>query len=275
MLDALKDVPSLLTQYWGFLALAGPLAWVVVKSKSLFLLNYRLWVSANRKDLAKGDWLSMHLQQRSELMKCRALLVNVGTYPQARRVATWSESHGLDMGTIGEAGGYFDLDKLEIRGKVPKEATVDFTSFAVRYLSIIFLVFGIICVSREEALIHFTSERGGSFYVTKDSAYPFGGRRYLAMTIDDCKKGLDPSKFGDLRKDVCDVLSDPHLPAAVSDTVVEQKTLGSMLLLLSPLLFLWTVRWKTSVRAARAIQNELQRKNSENQQVKREENARG
>jgi non-homologous end joining protein Ku len=95
------------------------------------------------------------------------------------------------------------------------------------------------------------------------------------MTIDDCKKGLDPSKFGDLRKDVCDVLSDPHLPAAVSDTVVEQKTLGSMLLLLSPLLFLWTVRWKTSVRAARAIQNELQRKNSENQQVKREENARG
>jgi hypothetical protein len=262
MPDVLKDVMSFVNQYWGFLTLAVPLAWVVVRSRSLFLLNYRLWVTANKDDLAKGDWLSKHLQRRSELMKCRALLVNVDSHPQACRVSAWSESHGLDIGTIGEAGEYFDLEKLEIKKKVPSEKSVDVVSYALRYLSVIFLVFGVMCVSREEALLHFTSERGGSFYVTNYSAYPFGGRRYLAMTADDCKKNLDPSKFGDIRKDVCDVLNDPHLPAAVSDTVVEQKTLGLMFLLLSPLLFLWTVRWKISVRAARAIQNELQRKGS-------------
>ena len=237
--------------------LASPLVWVSLRVRSLFLLRARLWRWANKHDGGGHEWLGEPIAQRRELMKFRSLLAWADSYPQAQRVAVWATTHGIDLGTLGECGKYFDPNELAITGEPKKPHGL--WAPVLLFLGYILLVCGFLLAIKSDAILNLRSN-GHWVSLTETSARPASAHRYAAMTLADCKAGRDPAGLAGDRADACDFLADPRLPAMVAETVAGQKAAGGMLALVA-FLMIWTAFGNVTVsreaRAIRAVRNDL------------------
>ncbi|UPG88334.1 DUF6216 family protein [Luteibacter aegosomaticola] len=250
--------PTPLAPYLSALAVALPVAWLAIRGRSLFPLRLRLWRLIHRKADVEAEWLAGPIRERMELMKCRALVMWADSYAEARRVEAWATARGVDLGTLGECRNYFDRKALTISDKLPHLWRVRGTALVFAYIACLFMTFGAILLSKDEAMVSLKAN-GHRFYLSAEGAHPLGVPRYAAMTVTDCKTNDDPAGFNGDRADVCDILSDPHLPAAVVSDVKAQHLAGGALCVLAAFVLLLLYRWTASVRSSHAVRDQIER----------------
>lgn len=238
------------------LAVALPMAAIIIRGRSFFPLHYRLWRLTYRKGDVSSDWLDKAISERVELMKFRSLVMWVDSYAQAKQVEIWASKRSVDLGTLGECGKYFDREKMEVSQKIWSMSTFRNVAFGLAYVAALFAIGGVALITKDEAM--FSPEKvGHSIYMSATTARPSSARRFMAMTIKDCGSSEDPADFGADKELACGMLRDPHLPAAVSSIVRQQQGAGGALCMLSIFIVIWLYFRGRSLRATHAVLQQL------------------
>jgi len=256
-LSTLPDVVKALSYFSPF-AIAAPLLWAMIRSRSLYPLRERLWRLTHRRKDSDRDWLSGPLRDREELLKFRVLFMWADNLPEAKRVAAWAEAHAIDVGTLGDCGHLFDRKKLALADKLPSpKAELVGLLIGVGFAMVLF-AFGGLAVLKQDAVMSLKSN-GHWIEFTETSARPFGVHRTDAMTLADCRGGEDPAKFKEDRAVVCEILGDPKLSSSVHDAIQSQRVVGVMFLFYGIFFGTPVYRWALRARTARAVRDELDR----------------
>lgn len=248
--------------YVSALAIALPMVAVIVRGRSFFPLHYRLWRLTYRKGDVSSEWLDKAINERVELMKCRSLVMWADSLAQARQIEKWAGERGIDLGTLGECGKFFERNELDVDRKIWKMATFRNVAFVLVYVAALFAIGGVALITKDEAV--FSPETlGHSIHMSATTARPPGAHRFMAMTIKDCDSGEDPAGFGSDREIACGMLRDRHLPAAVSSIVGQQQAAGGALCVLAISMVIWLYVRGRSLRAAHAVLHQLRKREAE------------
>jgi len=255
--EILKILPTL-APYFSALVAAIPFVWLMTRSRSMFPLRWLLWRMSHRKDTVGDEWLKRPIEERIELVKMRALLVWADSYKDARELATWAAERDIDLGTLGECRWHFDRDKRQISPKLWTVSSVSLLSTLLIYAACVAATFGGILAAKDEAMVWLKSN-GHGLYLTESSVRPFHSRHYVSMHATDCAGKADPAGLNEDREVACEMLADPHLSAAVRETLVGQRVFGISICVLALFLACFGPFWTSTVRSAQAVRRLIER----------------
>jgi hypothetical protein len=243
--------------YLSALLLAIPLAWISLRSRSLFLLRYRFWRLVQSKEAITDPAILKAVQERADLMSFRVLLMRADTPGEALRLASFAQRHGLDVGTLGECGRYFHRHKLAIKERLPDLGRTKGASIGINYL-LWMAVFVMTAVAiQSKALVAFKDD-GTWFWLGTNSAQLLRDSHGQIFTIADCQKNEGGAGFDAVHsKQVCGIFKDPSLMQNVTETVSSQRWFA---LTFGFLFLVGLARWRRhlhAVRAAHTVRNWL------------------
>lgn len=246
----------------AFLA-AFPFAWMAYRSRSLFVLRYRLWRLTQPRGDIQDELIREAVQTRADLISFRSVLVWADTPGDAHRLAEFAKSRRLDVGSLGDCGPYFDRDALRVKDKVPSlKSTKVFTGIAFYVIGAL-LVLLLMGASQERALAAF-KDGGSWFWLGHDNARLFLGNHNRSFMQTDCGQTGGVAGFtADQSKQLCSIFADPLLPQEIAAGVMSQRwaaLIGSCVLLM---LLVITLNLLHAVRSAHAVRAWLARVESQ------------
>lgn len=241
---------------------AVPFAWMAFRSRSLFVLRYRLWRLTQPKGDIQDKWVREAVQARADLISFRSVLMWADTPGDAHRLAKFAEERDLDVGSIGECGSYFDRQELRVRDNVPGwKSTVAISAVPI-YLFCAALALLLMMGVQDRALVAF-KDGGSWFWLGNTSARLVHGNHNQTFTLSDCSKPGPRAGFtAEEAKNLCTFFADPSLAQGVKDGVSSQRWLA----LVGSCFFLGllaiVLRHLHAVRAAHAVRKWLERTRS-------------
>lgn len=242
------------------LLIAAPFAWIDVRSRSLFVLRYRLWRLTQPKGEVKDELIREAIQTRADLISFRSVLMWADTPGDAHRLVKFAVENELDVGSIGECGSYFDRRGLCVRDHVPGWKSTVVISAVSAYLLFagvaLFLTLGI----QGRALVGF-KDGGPWIWLGKDSVSLFHGAHGQTFIPSDCGKTEGRAGFTATQAShLCSFFRDPALPRVVNEGLSAQRWLAGVG---CAFLLTWlasVLRWLHAVRAAHFIRQWLERR---------------
>lgn len=205
---------------------AVPFAWMAFRSRSLFVLRYRLWRLTQPKGDIQDELVREAVQARADLISFRSVLMWADTPGDAHRLAQFAKERDLDVGSIGECGSYFDRQGLRVRDNVPSwKSTVAISAVPI-YLFCAAVALLLMLGVQDRALVAFKG--GGSWlWLGTSSARLFHGSHNQTFTQSDCSKPGPRAGFtAEEAKNLCTFFADPSLAQGVQDGVSSQRWLA-------------------------------------------------
>lgn len=202
-----------------------PLAWVVARSRSLFMVRQRLWRLLHRRPAGEEPWLDEAVRERFELMRFRALVMWADSLAEARRINDWAKGQGIDVGLLGDCGKYFHRHRLAVREKLP--ALLGAKAWTTMVKLVLFGGIAMMAALGTEDGAYLRLRHDHTWIVaTAGHARPALGGTGREMTLDDCKARQDTAGFGEEnRAIVCRTLGAEGLDKLLREGLLAQRAL--------------------------------------------------
>lgn len=241
------------------LLIAAPFAWMAIRSRSLFVLRYRLWRLTQPKGDIQDELIREAVQTRADLISFRSVLMWADTPGNAHQLAKFAKEKELDVGSIGECGSYFDRDTLRVRDNVPSWKSAVAVSALPIYLLCAVVALLLMVGIQDRALVTF---KGGGpwFWLGNSSARLVHGNHNQTFTSSGCGKSGGRAGFtAEQAKDLCSFFADPSLAQGVRDGVTSQRWLALIVSCALLTLLAFILRHLHAVRAAHVVRQWLER----------------
>lgn len=235
------------------LVILGIYAWLIlIRTRCCYVLMDCIWRIFAKKDETGGSPISLFLDERRELMRFRFVIgLPVRTTKQMRSVIDWSHLHDEDIGDVARIGDYFDIEKMEIKSKLPGRCGMVLRAIAFS-VAMLLATLAVSWVSMNSAFLNVKTS-GTVFLVSDGQSRPLrnllGWNKADILTRELCQNGGNATVFSVKdTKVVCQLLVDKEVVSYTEKAIKSQRIqlLPLLLLILCMTVAIWRWFWKAA-----------------------------
>lgn len=195
------------------------------RTRSTYSVMVRLWQLFHGKKECKEGPVRDFLDQQSALMQFRFTTgVPARTLKQTQALIEWAEKNNEDMGDVAACGGYFDLERIQLKeeDKLAKRWTLIFLFVAAAMFGVV-SVGSLIGTTYDKAILQMKQSRV-YFTFSLEYARPIGSDKGLSR--EQCTSGETAisSEFSPADASIiCKLFKDKSLAPYVIKTVRDQR----------------------------------------------------
>jgi hypothetical protein len=209
-------------------------SWIIYRSSSWHILKLRLWRLAHGKGEIDDPQLRCGIDSLTNLTAFRFHFYDVSTWPEAKAVMDWADSHDLDLGTIQACGSYFEAKTCTVKTPLVRQSRAQ-TAWKLGILGLALLMVVVV----EAGLVpraYVTFDDTGQWVVLGKSEAKLLFHRGAKLSNDDCLRspaelnetGLNAAQISAL----CTFFNKSTSARFVEDNIIVQRGIAGIMALL-------------------------------------------
>lgn len=231
---------------------------VLWATRSLHPLRTRIWQLVMGRAVTPSQEITSLIEARNELTRFKYFFgISVRTAQRGIEIARWAKDNDEDPSDIRACGDLFDLEKPDLRDRVPSSACAAGRAAVALCASVAFTLPWSLSAFGSQVLVEH-KRTGELFWIAPEAAQSLWGRRVI--TASECESGATRGTWGDsqFQGEICQSLKDPETKKRLQpDIVLQRVMLLAITIAFAPALYFLFV-WGSTAFAARRMHARLE-----------------